>query len=312
MSENPLVSISCITYNHAPYIRECLDGFMMQQCNFDFEVLIHDDASTDGTQEIIKEYQAKYPNIIKPILQTENQWSKGVRGMNPRFNFPRAQGKYIAMCEGDDYWTDSLKLQKQVDILERHPEIDICSHPSCRLYESELKKDGYGYWGENPHIIEARKTIINYASNAGLQSIVFRKKNLEELAKIIAVQLGGHSTIQIFYSLPNGVYYLPDYMAVYRVGSQSSISKIIFKNDEDYLKKQIQNWKGLDLLNEFSEYQFKNEFEKSKRLRGIYAIRTGNLTLNQTLKLIKDFSLYKNFKELFNGLMIYTYMRLRK
>ncbi|WP_114793148.1 glycosyltransferase [Niabella yanshanensis] len=119
------VSISCITYNHAPYIRQCLDGFMIQQCSFDFEVLIHDDASTDGTSDIIREYQQKYPDIIKPIIQAENQYSKGVRGINIKYNFPRAKGKYIALCEGDDYWTDPLKLQKQVDFLEKNNDYSV-------------------------------------------------------------------------------------------------------------------------------------------------------------------------------------------
>ena len=122
-----VVSISCITYNHAPYIRQCLDGFMMQQTDFAFEILIHDDASTDGTAEIIKEYEAKYPDIIKPVYEEENQWMKGRRG-SAVFNFPRAKGKYIAMCEGDDYWTDPLKLQKQVDFLENHEGYSICGH----------------------------------------------------------------------------------------------------------------------------------------------------------------------------------------
>lgn len=122
-----LVSISCITYNHAPYIRQCLDGFMMQQTNFAFEVLIHDDASTDGTTDIIKEYEAQYPDIIKPIYEEENQWVKGRRG-SAVFNFPRANGKYIALCEGDDYWTDPLKLQKQIDFLENNSEYIMCSH----------------------------------------------------------------------------------------------------------------------------------------------------------------------------------------
>src|SRR5690606_7564710 len=132
MASTPLVSISCITYNHAPYIRQCLDGLVMQQCNFTFEVLIHDDASTDDTQEIIKEYQKKYPEIIKPIFQDENQYSIGIRGIMPRFNYPRAQGKYIALCEGDDYWTDPLKLQKQVDFLEANPEYSLV----CGGFES--------------------------------------------------------------------------------------------------------------------------------------------------------------------------------
>lgn len=120
MEGQPLVSICCITYNHVDYIRDCLDGFLMQQCDFKFEILIHDDCSTDGATEIIQEYQKKHPDIVKPIFQKENQWSKGVRGISSKYNFPRAKGKYIAMCEGDDYWTDPLKLQKQVDFLENN------------------------------------------------------------------------------------------------------------------------------------------------------------------------------------------------
>lgn len=119
-----VVSICCLTYNHSPYIGQCIEGFLMQKCNFNFEVLIHDDASTDGTSEIIQKYQEKFPKIIKPIVQTENQWSNGKR-LNIRFNFPRAQGKYIALCEGDDYWTDPLKLQRQVDFLENNPEYSL-------------------------------------------------------------------------------------------------------------------------------------------------------------------------------------------
>lgn len=122
----PLVSICCLTYNHEPYIKQALDSFLMQQTNFAFEIVIHDDASTDNTAKIIEEYTQKYPEIFKPLLQTENQRSKFGGGMNPRFNFPRARGKYIAICEGDDYWTDSLKLQKQVDFLEENKAYGIC------------------------------------------------------------------------------------------------------------------------------------------------------------------------------------------
>jgi len=109
MADDIVVSISCITYNHAPYIRQCLDGFVMQKTTFPFEILIHDDASTYGTPDIIREYEAKYPGLIKPIYQTENQHSKGVK-ISQTFNWPRARGKDIALCEGDDYWTDPYKL----------------------------------------------------------------------------------------------------------------------------------------------------------------------------------------------------------
>lgn len=131
--KSPVVSISCVTYNHENYIRQCLDGFLMQVCSFDFEILIHDDASTDGTRIIIEEYQKKYPEIIKPIFQEENQYSKGIRSFNARFNFPRAKGKYIALCDGDDYWSDSLKLQKQFECLENNPDIVLCCHRTSQL-----------------------------------------------------------------------------------------------------------------------------------------------------------------------------------
>lgn len=124
--ENPLVSICCSTYNHVNYLQDALDGFIMQRTNFDFEILIHDDASTDGTTDIVRRFEKQYPKLVKPIYQTENQYSKGV---SPgRINRDRAQGKYIALCEGDDYWTDPLKLQKQVDFLECNPEYSLCCH----------------------------------------------------------------------------------------------------------------------------------------------------------------------------------------
>ena len=116
--EAPLVSIGCITYNHAPYIRQCLEGFLMQKTTFPFEIIINDDCSTDGTTEIVKEYADKYPDLIIPIFHEENQYQKGVRGIYAKFVYPKVRGKYIALCEGDDYWIDPLKLQKQVDFLE--------------------------------------------------------------------------------------------------------------------------------------------------------------------------------------------------
>lgn len=118
-STDLMVTIRCITYNHEPYIRQCLEGFVMQKTNFRFEAIVHDDASTDGTAAIIEEYAKKYPDIIKPIFETENQYSKR-DGSIRRIMNEHTHGKYVAMCEGDDYWIDPLKLQKQVDFLENH------------------------------------------------------------------------------------------------------------------------------------------------------------------------------------------------
>lgn len=122
-SENEplIVSIKCITYNHEAYIRQCLEGFVMQKTNFRYEAIVHDDASTDATATIIREYAEKYPDIIKPILENENQYSKGG---NVLYNIMESHlhGKYVCICEGDDYWTDPNKLQTQVDYLESHPD----------------------------------------------------------------------------------------------------------------------------------------------------------------------------------------------
>lgn len=132
--ETPLVSICCHTYNHEIYIRDALEGFIMQKTDFPFEVIVHDDASTDMTTEIIREYEAEYPDVINPIYQNENQFSKGIRPST--ITFKVAKGKYIAFCEGDDYWTDPLKLQKQVDFLENNPNYVICYHDAHILDET--------------------------------------------------------------------------------------------------------------------------------------------------------------------------------
>ena len=124
----PLVSICCITYNHASFIRKCLDGFLMQQTDFPIEILIHDDCSTDGTTEIIQEYTAQYPDLIFPLYEEVNQYQQGKATEIDFYNYRRARGRYIAYCEGDDYWTDPLKLQKQVDFMEANPEYSVCFH----------------------------------------------------------------------------------------------------------------------------------------------------------------------------------------
>lgn len=142
----PLVVIRCITYNHEPYIRDALEGFVSQKTNFPFVAIVHDDASTDGTVQIIREYAEKYPDIIKPIFEKENQYSKGNGSLGRIMNegSEATGGEYVAMCEGDDYWTDPFKLQKQVDFLESHPDHSMCFHAVDILHQdtSEVEMRG--------------------------------------------------------------------------------------------------------------------------------------------------------------------------
>lgn len=135
MNDIIMVSISCLVYNHEKYLRQCLDGFVNQKTTFKFEVLIHDDASTDGSANIIREYEKNYPEIIKPIYQKENQYSKKIK-ISWKYQYPRAKGKYIALCEGDDYWTDPNKLQQQFDMMEKDNSISMCVHTVCYVGEN--------------------------------------------------------------------------------------------------------------------------------------------------------------------------------
>ena len=121
----PLVSIRCITYNQAQYISNALDGFLMQETSFPFEIIVHDDASTDNTAYIIAQYEKKFPEIVKPIYEKENQYSKKDNTLNSII-LPKLTGKYTAYCEGDDFWTDKKKLQMQVDFLENNPDYGFC------------------------------------------------------------------------------------------------------------------------------------------------------------------------------------------
>lgn len=142
----PMVSICCITYNHREYIKDAIEGFLNQKCNFPVEIIIHDDASTDGTAEILKGYNTEAYSNITVILQQENQYSGGSR---PLLNFvlPLAKGKYIALCEGDDYWTDPYKIVKQVNFLEENPDYGLTA---SRVEVISCQETGRQYLEHNP------------------------------------------------------------------------------------------------------------------------------------------------------------------
>lgn len=211
-----MVSICCLVYNHEPYLRQCFDGFVMQKTNFPIEILVHDDASTDHSADIIREYTEKYPDLFKPIYQTENQYSKGIK-ISLKYQFSRARGKYIAMCEGDDYWTDPLKLQKQVDFLEEHGDCCMTCSRVDRFSESkQLFIDDYGSYEISKYvdpvdIIEKGGLFISTCS------IVFRHNILKNYPEYCIKCHVGDYPIQIIAAMKGSVFYINDIMAVYRV-----------------------------------------------------------------------------------------------
>ncbi len=256
--KEPLVSICCITYNHELYIRDAIEGFLMQKTDFPFEILIHDDASTDGTADIIREYEAKYPDIIKPIYQTENQYSKGIK-ISATYNYPRAKGKYIALCEGDDYWIDPYKLQKQVDFLEANNDVNIIYH-KVNILNPDNKIISYG--SKNNFYFSFYDSLI---SKQGVTlSCMFRKVGLSILSnKLTILKLNvGDWPLECFLTLNSKGYYLAETMGVYRVHSGGLTKKLV------YSKYIIDRYKFLlyllndDILNTDQYIFIKNLFRR--------------------------------------------------
>lgn len=224
-----MVTIRCLVYNHEPYIRQCLEGFVMQNTNFRFEAIVHDDASTDGTAAIIKEYAEKYPDIIKPIFETENQYSKR-DGSIRRIMDEHMHGKYIAFCEGDDYWTDPLKLQKQVNFLESHLEYimshtnNICYNQNTKCYYPEPCEATKNKLGNNI----THEDIIEYARIILTLTVVIRKSVYEQAIKSDDFVFSSGKfllgDIPLWYTAAKlgKIHYLEDKTSVYRVLENSA------------------------------------------------------------------------------------------
>ena len=294
-SNKTLVSISCMTYNHKVFIRQCLDGFMMQRCSFKFEVLIHDDASTDGTQDIIREYETRYPNIIKPIYQKENQYSKG-KGVF-LLNIFRAKGKYIALCEGDDYWTDPYKLQKQVDFLESHPDYVMCSHKWNEFIEDK-KEMVYG----NP--VDVKEQGETYDLNNFVHgkwccqplTVVYRRDalDLQHYRKYRNTK-----DITLFYVLlkQGKGFCFSDVMATYRIHSKGVWSGLDLncKRLQDFITKiEIYN------VEKSKDAAIFILFEFSKRISRAWVLKQRKIFWKVSTIFFRHLGIYFTFKLYFN------------
>lgn len=211
----PLVSICCQTYNHKVYIGQAIESFLMQKTNFKFEILLRDDASTDGTAEICKKYAMKFPNLINFLAYDENQLSKGVKPFSD--NVKRAQGKYIALCEGDDYWTDPCKLQKQVDFLEQNPEYTLCAHQYLILNEDVFD---VSFQADSPtssqKYIEVNMNQLIQGHPFATHSIVFRKSVFNHFPNWLIKSPYGDYAIYFLCAIQGKLAMLNEVMGVYR------------------------------------------------------------------------------------------------
>lgn len=215
-----MVSVLCLAYNHEAYLEQCLNGFVMQQSAFPFEVIIHDDASTDRSADIIMDYCNRYPGLFVPILQHENQFSKHIP-ITTNFMLPRARGKYIAFCEADDYWIDPLKLQKQIEFMESHQDYSMCVH-GCRLYDEQQQS-----FVDNQYYMNMPDTIgildlFGRPFNIASSSLFFKRNAQAEHKRQMMgdmVNINGDTISLFLYAEQGKIKFIPEEMSVYRLGS---------------------------------------------------------------------------------------------
>lgn len=220
----PLVSVTVATYQHVNYIRQCLEGILMQKTNFPYEIIVGEDGSVDGTQDICKEYAEKYPDRIRLFIRDRNlsqfvAENGKVTRFNGIWNRMSARGKYIAWCEGDDYWIDPLKLQKQVDFLEKHPEYGLC-YTKAKVYLERISsfKGSVGY----PFSTIDELLVDNKIATL---TTCFRKRiyddYLHEVSHVNAWIMGDYP-VWLYFAFHSKIHFLNEESSVYRVLENSA------------------------------------------------------------------------------------------
>ena len=257
----PLVSISCITYNHEDYIAEAIDSFLMQETDFPFEIVVRDDCSTDNTAEIIREYAKRYPHLIKPIYEKENQYSKGVRPTP--VTFKKSVGEYIALCEGDDYWIDPGKLQIQVDLMRENPECHLSFHPADEVIDGDFAGNVWGNLNADNKIFTDSEMITSIPSHdCPTASMVFRREVMDPPPNFFASAPTGDIFLQHLGSLNGGALFIARNMSAYRVGHHGSWSTKMLERNSKSVASMIENRTQHVLANIKSLEEMKNSVDR--------------------------------------------------
>ncbi len=261
-----MVSVCVLTYNHANYIRQTLDSILAQDLKDGMEVLIHDDASTDGTADIIREYEAKYPDIIKPLYETENQFSRSeIKNISGIYNFPRAQGKYIAMCEGDDYWTDPRKLTRQVRYMEKNPGCTMCFHSAIQINSDVVSKKQMRPYRKSQRITPAE--IIDKKSGYPTASLLLRADLMKALPDFYMQAPIGDIPMQLTMAAAGYAYYIDEPMCAYRYNAPGSWTRDMYSSP-DFKEKQLdyrdRMLRMYDQYNEFTKHKYSGNIQRAK------------------------------------------------
>lgn len=260
-----LVSINCITYNHEDYIADAIDSFLMQKTNFDFEILIGEDCSVDGTKKIVEKYVSKYSEKIKLVTSDNNV---GARRNAQRLR-ENSKGKYIALCEGDDYWTTPYKLQKQVDYLESHPECKMCFH-GAEIVKFNKTPTGKLIRPSNKDVKYSTRDFIIKGGFFPTASIVFPKYLMDNPPWWFMEPSIGDIPLALILSSHGYAYYIDEVMSVYRTGVKGSWTNRNF-SDENLKQKMIKICKEeifiLDKFNEYTYYKYSKDVDNAKLMK---------------------------------------------
>ncbi len=249
----PVVTIRCITYNQEEVIGRALDSFLMQKTNFPFEILVHDDASTDKTADVIREYQNKYPTIIRPIYETENQYSKHDGSLRRIMN-ENTRGKYVSACEGDDYMCDEHKLQIQYEVMENNPQCSMCVHNTAINYIDDKAGDKYFCDWTNEKRLTERDVFFNWKIHAS--SYFYKSEFTSFPFKSDTEAIGDYVNITWFF-FKGEIIYLPYVMSVYNAGNPKGITASNRSNGAEYLiNRKIQRKNYLLEYNEITNHKF--------------------------------------------------------
>lgn len=293
-SITPFVSIICITYNHEQYITEAIKSFLMQKTTFSFEVIIQDDASTDNTPAIIKKYAKKFPNIIKPIFNVKNRFSQ------PRKNVlllavPHAKGQYIALCEGDDFWTDPNKLHIQITAMMEHSYCDVSFHPVWRqnISQKDQKKIISRHIKSN-HIFHTKDLILGSGGFCPTVSRIFKKNIFENIPDWFLDVPVGDYFLQILGSLNGGALYIDKAMAVYRCGTHGSWTERMGRDENFVYDYYIRMQKSLQDMNIYLSKKYTYEFNIIQKKMNFH------MSVHPVLSTKRKKEIYKTHKKQFS------------
>lgn len=228
-SKTPLVSIACDTYNHAPFIRDALEGFLIQKTDFPFEIIVHDDASTDGTADIVREYERAHPGLFRCVYRAENVYSRDPKILE-HYVFPLARGKYTAICEGDDYWTNPLKLQTQIDYMESHPDCTFCV-TGAELVDPQKKRIGMVRPYDADCDIPTDELIRGGGGFVATASIVAPTRLAQHRAAFCDMADVDDAVLQLWFGANGTTHYFAEPMCAYRFNVPGSWTETFFAAD---------------------------------------------------------------------------------